>query len=71
MKAASAGPWRPFHPGYVSEFEQFMNGYLGDHPAAVAEQRRGWYIWWDHLQDFDALERAAHDAVPTPPYYYR
>ncbi|AKU20619.1 DUF3460 family protein [Massilia sp. NR 4-1] len=71
MKAAESRPWRPFHPGYVSEFEQFMRGYLDQHPAAVAEQRRGWYLWWERRQDVDARERALRDAVPTRPYYYR
>lgn len=36
---------------YVSEFTQFMNGYLQAHPAVKKDQMRGWYIYWDHHVD--------------------
>jgi hypothetical protein len=60
----------PRHGGYVSEFEQFFNGYMAGHPAVERDQQRGWYIWWDHKVDFDDEARQLADSVPLPPYYY-
>lgn len=56
---------------YVSEFELFLNSYLVEHPAVVADQARGWRIWWDHRVDLDAVARQNQDSVPPSPYYYR
>ncbi len=55
---------------YVSEYEQFLDGYMAEHPAVVEDQRRGWRIWWDRIVDLDALKRQARDSVPPKPYYY-
>jgi hypothetical protein len=63
-------PYRVRGGGYVSEFEQFLNGYLAGHPNVEPDQRRGWYIWWDHRANFDELAREHKDAVPVHSYYY-
>ena len=63
-------PYRPFAGGYVSEFEQFMQGYLASHPEAERERRRGWNIWWDHRVDLDELDKQRADSVPEKPYHY-
>lgn len=62
--------YRPFTGGYVSEFEQFMQANLRQHPQVAQDQQRGWYIWWDHQVDLDALDRQRRDSVPVKPYYY-
>ncbi|HAT29847.1 MAG TPA: DUF3460 domain-containing protein [Janthinobacterium sp.] len=62
--------YRPGHAGYVSEFTQFLDRYIEKHPDVVEDQRRGWYIYWDHAVDLKQLEEAEKDSVPTPPYYY-
>jgi len=55
---------------YVSEFEEFLEGYKSAHPNVEEDQRRGWKIWWDHRQDLDAVDRQKKDTVPPNPYYY-
>jgi hypothetical protein len=62
--------YRPGHGGYVSEFDQFLDGYRAGHPSLERDQQRGWYIYWDHRVNFDELERERKDTVPVPPYYY-
>lgn len=56
--------------GYTSEFEQFINGYLRQHPQLEEERMRGWYLLWDRPVDFDELERQRQSAVPVKPYQY-
>ncbi len=56
--------------GYVSEFTQFMDQYLAEHPEEIQEQRRGWAIWWNRPVDFEEVKKAAEDSVPTDGYYY-
>ena len=55
---------------YVSEFENFLNGYLERHPDVKEDQQRGWYIWWDHRVDLDELDKQRRDSVPVKPYHY-
>ncbi|PWF41540.1 DUF3460 family protein [Massilia glaciei] len=55
---------------YASEFDQFLGDYLDEHPEVEEDQRRGWYIWWDHRVDLDELDKQRQDAVPVKPYYY-
>ena len=62
--------YRPFAGGYVSEFGQFMDGFIAAHPAVKEEQRHGWDIWRDHQVDLDALEKQRADTVPDKPYHY-
>jgi hypothetical protein len=56
--------------GYVSDFTRFMEGFMKSHPEAEVEQRQGWSMYWNRKVEFDRLEEAAADAVPTDPYYY-
>jgi hypothetical protein len=58
------------HGGYVSEFENFLNGYVGGHPYVPKDQERGWYMLWDKHVDFDELAKAQKDTVPVRSYYY-
>jgi hypothetical protein len=55
---------------YVSEFEEFIDRYMEQHPGVREDQRRGWNIWWDHRLDLDAVDRQRKDSVPPNPYYY-
>ncbi len=60
---------RPKH-GYVSEFGDFMNGFLKSHPEVVVDRYKGWRIFWEKKVDFDAMRRADDDAIPVAGYYY-
>jgi hypothetical protein len=62
--------YTPGHSGYVSEFEQFMDKFLAEHPEAVEHQRSGWDIFWDHEIDLNELDRAGRDKVPLKGYDY-
>lgn len=53
---------------YVSDFERFMQDYLEHHPEVVADQRDGWFIWWDHRIDLDEMDRQRASEVPFRPY---
>ena len=53
---------------YVSEFTQFMNRFLAEHPKVVADQRRGWNIHWKPIVDPRALEDAEADRIPYAAY---
>jgi hypothetical protein len=56
--------YRPFDSGYVSEFSQFLNGFMAAHPEVEEDRRRGWRIWWDRHVDHDALARERTDTLP-------
>lgn len=58
------------HGGYVSEFDQFINDFLVHHPEVEEDQKRAWYIWWDHRVDLKDLEKQQEDTVPVKPYQY-
>lgn len=62
--------YRPFAGGYVSDFDQFLHGYLVAHPEVVEDRQRGWYIWWDHRVDRDELDKQREDTVAKKPYHY-
>lgn len=66
----NAEHYRPYSGGYVSEFDQFLNGFIETHPDLPEQQLRGWYIWWDQRIDLEELEKARKDAVPVKPYSY-
>ncbi len=67
MKRSSTG-MRPNSPAYVSDFEKFMGDFMRSHPEVEPDQKRGWYIWWDHHVDPDQLEQQRQDSVPFKPY---
>ncbi len=56
--------------GYVSDFEQFMQGFLDQHPEVEEDRRKGWYIWWDHRLDLADLDTLHANEVPVKPYPY-
>jgi hypothetical protein len=63
-------PYRKGHAGYVSEFEQFMEGYLHNRPAVEKDQQFGWYLLWDKHVNQDAIKKEHEDSVPVKSYYY-
>ena len=69
MKTTTA-KYRIGHSGYVSEFDQFLQAYLHQHPEVEEDQMRGWYIWWDHRLDLDEMEKQKKTEVPAKPYQY-
>ncbi|MEO6354530.1 MAG: DUF3460 family protein [Burkholderiaceae bacterium] len=54
----------------MSEFEQFIGTFLEEHPEVVQDQRKGWYIFWDHKVDREELKKAEEDSVPVKGYDY-
>lgn len=62
--------YRPRHSGYVSEFTQFIDRYMGQRPELEKDQQRGWYMLWDKHVDLNALEKEHEDTVPLHSYYY-
>lgn len=62
--------YRVGHAGYVSEFEQFMDKFLGEHPEVVQDQRKGWYIFWNRKADLEELKKAGENSVPMKGYEY-
>ena len=62
--------YRPMAGGYISEFDQFIDGFLAQHPEVEEDRQRGWYIWWDHRVDLDELDKQRKDSVPDKPYHY-
>lgn len=68
--SAKREQYRVGHAGYISEFSQFMNDFLGRHPEVRARQKRGWYVLWDRQVDLKDLEEHPKDAVPVKPYQY-
>ncbi len=53
---------------YVSEFTEFMDGYLKKHPEVVEDQQRGWNIYWNPKVDLAALKEAEENSVPDDEY---
>jgi hypothetical protein len=62
------------HGKYESEFTQFMNSYLHDHPEVVRDQILGWRIWWERPTSMQAHEQAWKEDLtldlPYHSYYY-
>lgn len=65
-----AEQYRPFAGGYVSEFDQFLQDFIEQHPGLGESQQRGWYILWDKKVDLEDLEKQRSDSVPEKPYHY-
>jgi hypothetical protein len=70
MRRQSQHPGRHKLKGYVSEFGEFLNSYMEQHPEVEEDQKRGWKIWWDHRIDLDEMDRQRQDTVPLKPYIY-
>ncbi len=57
---------------YVSEFTQFMNAYLSDHPQVAQDQIEGRARLWDKAPlDLDEHRRQAASRVVQKPYPYQ
>lgn len=54
---------------YVSEYEQFMNGYLSDHPEVERDKLLGWRIWWERHVDPKEVAEQAQAKPGKPPYH--
>lgn len=57
-------------PGYLSDFDQFMDAFLEQHPEVLEDRQRGWYIWWDHRLDLDELDKQRDSTVPVKANHY-
>ena len=55
---------------YDSEFTQYINRFLAEHPEVVEDQRRGWQIYWDRHVDPAVLKEAEEDSVPFYAYEF-
>lgn len=66
-KGAQEEP-RTIDRAYVSEFTDFMDHYLKDHPEVVQDQGVGRSIYWDKRVDPETLDQAAKDTVPDDAY---
>ena len=44
---------------YVSEFSNFMNQYMKDHPEVVEEKWRRWGFFWERNTEVKASSTAA------------
>lgn len=55
---------------YVSEFTQFMNDYLAQHPEVIADQHVGRAMYWDKQIDMAEVEKTERNAVPLEAYSY-
>lgn len=61
---------RPYRHNYVSEFTEFIDRYVQQHPAVQQEQRRGRNIFWDRDVDLKELDKERADSVGIKSYYY-
>jgi len=57
-----------FDKSYVSEFTEFIKGFLESHPEEEEEQREGRALYWDHKVDLSAQDKADKDSVPDDRY---
>jgi hypothetical protein len=55
---------------YISEFTEFIDGFLTEHPEVIADQHQGWKIFWDKKVDFDEMAHIKQATVPAKPYVY-
>lgn len=53
---------------YVSEFTEFMDRFLKEHPEVARDQQLGRSLYWDRKVDFKSLDEAAGDIVPDDNY---
>ncbi|HSC81878.1 MAG TPA: DUF3460 family protein [Chitinolyticbacter sp.] len=57
---------------YVSEFTQFMQGYLNQHPDVARGQVEGRALLWDKAPiNLDERSRSTVSNVPQKPYPYQ
>ncbi|MBS1208305.1 MAG: hypothetical protein H6R19_703 [Proteobacteria bacterium] len=56
---------------YVSDFTQFINRWLDQHPIEREEQKKGRALWWDKPQDPAEQQARLASKVPQKPYPYQ
>jgi hypothetical protein len=59
----------PGRKDYVSEFTQFMNGYLHEHPEVERDRMLGWRIWWERFVRPEQLDQQVHADLDKPTYH--
>lgn len=55
---------------YTSEFTQFMNQWLEQHPEQIEERQAGRALWWDKPQDPATQQANRESRVAQKPYPY-
>lgn len=55
---------------YVSDFAQWMQKGLSEHPEWQAGQRASRALWWDGKRDFKAEAASASAEISPKPYPY-
>lgn len=53
---------------FVSEYTQFIERYLVEHPEVLDDQHKGRLIYWDKKVDLEAQKKAEMDTVPDDIY---
>jgi len=53
---------------YVSDFTDFIDHYVAEHPEVLKEQHDGRLLYWDKKVDLAALAKAEQDRVPDDGY---
>ncbi len=56
---------------YVSDFTQFMNSYLEQHPDVAKGQIEGRALLWDKQVDREFQSKAQDSRVPQKAYVYQ
>ncbi|MBB5020117.1 hypothetical protein HNQ59_003431 [Chitinivorax tropicus] len=56
---------------YVSEFTQFMNGFLDKNPEVKQSQQANRATWWDREIDRDLYRRFSESREKQKPYVYQ
>lgn len=55
---------------YVSEYTEFMRGFLNQNPEVAKDQVAGRGLLWDREQDREFLKQAEAARVKQKPYVY-
>jgi hypothetical protein len=61
-----------FGPGrkeYVSEFGQFLNEFMREHPEVKRDQELGWRIWWERPVDPRNIDQEAQANLKPDTYH--
>lgn len=67
-KEGNSPPHHVVDRAFVSEYTQFIDHYLEEHPEVLADQHDGRLIYWDKKVDLEAQKKAEIDAVPDDIY---
>lgn len=61
-----------FGPGrkeYVSEYGQFLNQFMREHPDVKRDQELGWRIWWERPVDPRNMNQEAQANLKPGAYH--